>query len=273
MSETQGGLVTACKPGVEPATGDHTAGPMKKAASLASGVVCYLIFFGTFLYAIGFVGNLVVPKSIDSGPIVSLTEAMAVNLLLLGLFAIQHSVMARPAFKRWLKTVVPSQVERSTYVLASSLLLLLLFWQWHPIPGVVWHIEQPVALTALWVVFGVGWLVVLISTFLIDHFDLFGLRQVYLYARGQPYISPPFRTPLLYRSVRHPIMLGFLIAFWATPMMTWGHLLFSVMTMGYTLVGVFLEERDLRHAFGGSYEEYRQQVGMIVPWIGKAAKK
>jgi protein-S-isoprenylcysteine O-methyltransferase Ste14 len=245
--------------------GGHAACPTTKALSLSYGLFCYLIFLGTFLYAIGFVGNLVVPKSIDSGEVVPLGEAVAVDVLLLGLFAVQHSVMARPAFKRWWTRFVPPQVERSTYVLASSVALLILFWLWRPLPGVVWEAGQPFA-TVLWVLFGVGWVLVLVSTFLIDHFDLFGLRQVVLYARGRPYAPPPFRTPALYKVVRHPIMLGFLIAFWAAPTMTWGHMLFAGMTTAYIFVGVFLEERDLKNAFGDSYEEYRRQVGMILPW-------
>ncbi len=279
---TQGALVTACKPSGEPTpasrdgrtnnTSNKTDGTLSKAASLTYGFLCYLIFFATFLYAIGFVGNLVVPKSIDSGQLVSLAETLAVNLVLLGLFAVQHSVMARPAFKRWWTLTVPPHVERSSYVLASSVALILLFWQWRPMPGVVWDFEQPVAVAVLWVLFGSGWVLVLISTFLIDHFDLFGLRQVFLYAKGQPYIPPPFRTPTLYRVVRHPIMLGFLIAFWATPTMTWGHFLFAGMTTAYILVGVFLEERDLKYAFGGTYEEYRQQVSMLVPWFRREKK-
>lgn len=271
-STTQGGLVMARKPDGEPAvsgdgptcTAEGHGCRTTKALSLSYGLLSYLVFFGTFLYAIGFVGNLVVPKSIDSGAVVPVGEAVVVNVLLLGLFAVQHSVMARPAFKRWWTRFVPPHVERSSYVLASSLLLILLFWQWRPLPGVVWGAEQPVA-AVLWVLFGVGWFFVLISTFLIDHFDLFGLRQVFAYASGQPHIPPPFRTPALYKIVRHPIMVGFVIAFWFTPTMTWGHLLFAGMTTAYIFVGVFLEERDMTHAFGVTYEEYRRRVGMIVP--------
>ncbi len=247
--------------------GGHAACPTTKALSLSYGLACYLIFLGTFLYAVGFVGNLVVPKSIDSGVVGPVSEAVAADVLLLGLFAVQHSVMARPAFKRWWTRFVPPHVERSTYVLATSVVLILLFWQWRPLPGVVWEVEHATA-AVLWVLFGVGWVLVLISTFLIDHFDLFGLRQVLAYASGQPHIPPPFRTPALYNVVRHPIMLGFLIAFWATPTMTWGHLLFAGMTTAYIFVGVFFEERDLKNALGGNYEEYRRRVGMIVPRLG-----
>jgi protein-S-isoprenylcysteine O-methyltransferase Ste14 len=235
--------------------------------ALVYGVVCYLIFLGTILYAIGFVGNLVVPKAIDSGPQASLAEALVLDLLLLGLFAVPHSVMARAGFKRWWTRLVPPPVERSTYVLLSSLLLVLLFWQWRPIPGPVWEAGQPLAGLALWVLFAAGWLIALISTFFIDHFDLFGLRQVFLYAAGQPYAPVPFCTPALYRLVRHPIMLGFVVAFWAAPVMTWGHLLFAVMTTAYILVGIQLEERGLRAALGGTYEAYRQQVTMLLPWV------
>jgi protein-S-isoprenylcysteine O-methyltransferase Ste14 len=195
------------------------------------------------------------------------------DLLLLGVFAIQHSVMARPAFKRQWTRMVPFCIERSTYVLASSLLLDLMFWQWHPMPERFWDVQLPAIVAALWGLFIGGWVLALISTFLIDHFDLFGLRQVYLFATGQPYSPPPFRTPALYRVVRHPIMLGFVIAFWATPVMTGGHLLFAGTTTAYIVVGIRLEERDLSCAFESVYQRYREQVSMIVPWIGKVLRQ
>jgi len=238
-----------------------------RALVLGYGVVCYLIFLLAFLYAIGFVANLIVPKTIDSGSQVPLTEALAVDMLMLALFAIQHSVMARPGFKRLWTRLLPSPIERSTYVLLSSLLLALLFWQWRPLPEIIWEVQQPAAVNLLWVLCAAGWLMVLVSTFLIDHFDLFGLRQAYFFATGRSYSPPPFRNPFLYRIVRHPIMVGFIIAFWATPLMTRGHLLFAVLTTAYILIAIQLEERDLRAAFGGTYEEYRQRVSMIVPWI------
>jgi protein-S-isoprenylcysteine O-methyltransferase Ste14 len=191
------------------------------------GGVCYLVSLAVFLYAIGFVGNWVVPKSIDSGDQVSSIEALPVDILLLGLFAVQHSIMARPRFKQWWTRLVPSPIERRTYVLASSVLLALVFWQWRPMTEVVWEIQQPVAVIAVWGLFISGWLMVLISTFLIDHFDLFGLRQVYLFATDKPYSPPSFRTPAHNRVVRHPIMFGFVIAFWAAPVMMWGHMVFA----------------------------------------------
>jgi protein-S-isoprenylcysteine O-methyltransferase Ste14 len=236
------------------------------------GCTAYLLALAAILYAIGFVGNLVVPKSVDTGTLLSPAEAAVVDALLLGLFAIPHSVMARPRFKQWWTQLVPAPIERSTYVLVSSLLLALLFWQWRPVLAVVWQVKQPMAVAALWGLFAAGWLIALSSTFLIDHFDLFGLRQVFLFASGKPYTSPPFRAPVLYRVVRHPIMLGFILAFWATPIMTRGHLLFAAMATAYIFIGIRLEERDLRHAFGSGYEEYRQRVAMILPWVRKRVR-
>jgi protein-S-isoprenylcysteine O-methyltransferase Ste14 len=244
---------------------------MSRSLALAYGVACYVAFLAAFLYAIGFVGNLVVPKSIDSGVADSLPVAVPIDVLLLLLFAVPHSVMARPSFKAWWTRFVPPQVERSTYVLVSSLALGLLFWQWRALPAVVWQIGNPAGQWLANAVFWAGWLLVLLSTFLLDHFDLFGLRQVYLYSSGRPYTSVGFRSPSIYRYVRHPIMLGFLIAFWATPSMTVGHLLFAVSTTAYILIALQFEERDLVLFHGDEYQAYRKQAGMLLPFrkLGK----
>ncbi len=234
--------------------------------SMAYALAAYVFFLGTFLYAVGFVGNFAVPKTIDSGSPTSAAMALVIDLVLLGVFAVQHSVMARPAFKRWWTRFVPAAVERSTYVVFASAALALLLWQWRALPAIVWEARAPAMVTALQAVFWIGWGVLLLSTFLINHFELFGLRQVYARITDSPIPAPTFRTPLFYRYVRHPLYLGFLLAFWAAPVMTVGHLLFAVMCTGYILVGIWFEERDLVAQFGDRYRRYRREVGMLLPW-------
>jgi protein-S-isoprenylcysteine O-methyltransferase Ste14 len=235
-----------------------------RTAALIYGIASYLVFLCSLLYAVAFIGNYLAPKSIDVGPESGLAQSILIDATLLGLFAVQHSVMARPAFKRWWTTIVPASCERSTYVLISSLLLILIFWQWRPIVTTIWHVQGWSA-PLLTAIYWIGWLTALTSTYMIDHFELFGLRQMFAAARGAAARAQRFKTPLLYRVVRHPLMLGFLLAFWATPHMTAGHLLFAVLTTGYILVGVQLEERDLVAQFGASYEQYRRRVPMLLP--------
>jgi len=238
---------------------------MGKVFAFVYGLAVYCLFVAVFLYAVGFVADWLVPKSIDSGEPGDLAASLLVNAALLAVFAIQHSMMARPGFKAWWTTIVPSSLERSTYVLLSDLALALLFWQWQPLPDVVWHVEDPAGAMALRGLSALGWLMALASTFAISHFDLFGLRQVYLYLRDERYRQVDFRLVGLYKLVRHPLMLGFIIAFWATPHMTVGHLFFAVATTLYIFIALQLEERDLLAHFGEKYREYKKQVPMILP--------
>jgi protein-S-isoprenylcysteine O-methyltransferase Ste14 len=243
---------------------------MRKLLAFLYGLTAYAVFFVTILYAIGFVTGLLVPKSIDAGTAAPLSEALIVNVLLMSLFAVQHSVMARRQFKVWWTRFVPVAIERSTFVLFASLALLLLFWQWRPIPIVLWQVDNPQAAATLFGAGLFGWALVFLSTFMINHFELFGLHQVtnHLAGRGMPAIR--FKTPMLYKVVRHPIYLGFIIAFWATPVMTVGHLLFATVTTAYIFVGIALEERDLVGVFGDEYRRYRQRVSMIVPFLDRS---
>ena len=237
---------------------------MKRIGIFAYGLACYAVFFAAFLYGIGFIGNLWVPKSMDSPRDVTVGTALLVNLGLLALFAVQHSVMARPAFKRWWTRFIPESAERSTYVLFSSLALIVLFWLWQPMGGVIWDIASPVGRNVMYGVYAAGWLLLLYCTFLIDHFDLFGLRQVWLQLVGKPFTPVTFKTPWLYRQMRHPLYVGWLMIFWATPRMTVAHLVFAVMTTAYILVAIQLEERDLIDAHP-EYAEYKKSVPMLLP--------
>ena len=254
---------------INPPSAKTTAGGL---VAMLYGIATYLLFLVTFLYAIAFVGNLPVPKTIDSGLPGPSIPSLIINVLLLGLFAVQHSVMARPAFKRWWTRLVPPAVERATFVLFTSLALLLLYWQWRPMTDIIWSVTDPLGAIVLEVMSGIGWTVVLASTFMINHFELFGLRQVLARLLKQELPPARFKTPMFYKSVRHPIYLGFLIAFWATPTMTAGHLLFAIATTGYILIGIWLEERDLIALFGDQYRRYREQVSMLIPLPRRKAR-
>ena len=239
---------------------------MGKVIRFIYGSVAYMIFLGTFLYAIGFVGNIAVPKSIDSGDAGPVGQALLVNILLLGLFAVQHTGMARKGFKRMLAKIADPAIERSTYVLATNIVLILMYRLWQPMPDVVWSIQSTAGQAVMYGIFAAGWLIVLLSTFMINYFDLFGMRQVYVHAKGETYKDLGFRTPGFYRYIRHPIQAGFLVAFWATPAMTQGHLLFAAVTTAYIFIAVkMFEERDLRREFPRRYGNYMDQVSGFIP--------
>lgn len=238
---------------------------MRSLLHVLYGLFSYVTFLAAFVYAVGFVGNAGVPKAIDSGEAGPWLPSLVVDVCLLALFAVQHSVMARKGFKRAWTRVVPKALERSTFVLFASAVLILLFWQWRPIPQVLWSVTDPAMVAICAATFSIGWLLVLISTFLINHFELFGLHQVFASVRGRSVPELEFKTPGLYRYVRHPIYLGFVLAFWAAPVMTVGHLLFAAATTGYILLGIWFEERDLIERFGPRYVQYRRQVGMLWP--------
>jgi len=246
---------------------------MKKVLIFLYGILSYVVFLVSFLYAIGFLGKLLVPKHVNSGRETSLTEAIVVNVLLLSLFAIQHTIMARPTFKKWWTKIVSPAIERSTFVLLASLILLLIYWQWRPMPDAIWDVQNETAVLIINIVFWLGWVIVLLSTFMINHFHLFGLDQVYNKLKNRPPTGLVFKEHFLYKIVRHPIMLGFIIAFWATPEMTQGHLLFAVMTTLYIYVGVkYYEERDLKKELGDAYVSYQKRVPMLLPFL-KLGKK
>jgi methanethiol S-methyltransferase len=238
---------------------------MKRYLIVGYGAAAYLLFLAAFLYLVGFVGNIWVPRSVDRGLPAPIGQAVLINVLLVGAFGVQHSVMARPAFKTWWTRFVPPSIERSTYVVLASAVLVLLYWQWRTMPAVIWDVQQPVGRGALWALFWLGWAIALGATFMVSHFDLFGLRQVYLAWRGKPYTHIGFHARLLYRLVRHPLMLGFLIAFWAAPTMTAGHLLFAIGMTGYILIATQIEEHDLVEVLGDEYRDYRREVPRLLP--------
>ena len=240
---------------------------MKRTLAIPYGIACYLLFLGSFSYFIAFVGGILVPRTVDSGPLVPLAEALAVNLGLLLLFGLQHSIMARRSFKAWWTRLVPASIERSTYVLASSLVTVLILWQWRPMPATVWHVEHPVGAALLWTLFGVGWTIGVTTTFLINHFELFGLAQAWARWREHAFHPPRFQTPLFYRIVRHPMQAGIALGLWATPYMTVGHLVLAAGLTLYILIGVYFEERDLVRAFGDRYEAYRERVPKLIPLL------
>ncbi|WP_341215926.1 methanethiol S-methyltransferase [uncultured Wocania sp.] len=246
---------------------------MKKSIIFFYGIVAYLIFLIAFVYAIGFLGNIIVPKSIDSGTETTLLSSIVINIVLLSVFALQHSIMARPAFKKWVVTIISPAIERSTYILLSSLTLLLIYWQWQPITTIVWEVKNEMVSIVLKTIFFLGWLIVLLSTFMINHFELFGLAQIFDNLKNIQTPNPKFQTNYLYKIVRHPIMLGFIIAFWATPIMTVGHLLFTIVTTIYILMAVkYLEEKDLRKFIGERYETYQKEVPMVIPFTKNKKK-
>lgn len=245
---------------------------MSKALYFLFSILSYVFFLVVFLYSIGFVGNLYVPKGIDDGPASPAFMAAIINILLLSVFAVQHTVMARKPFKAWWTTIIPQQIERAMYVLLSSAALALIYWLWQPMPGVVWSVDAPLAQMVLTGVFFAGWLIVLLSTFLINHFDLFGLKQALASGSEIDGGPPVLAQTLFYKLVRHPIMTGFIIAFWATPQMSVGHLLFAIVTTAYILVALQFEERDLIAEFGDQYHEYKQRVGMVFPFLGRSSK-
>lgn len=242
---------------------------MKRILVFAYGLANYIVFLGTFLYLAGFLGNLLVPRSIDAPAEGPLWSAILINTLLIGLFALQHTGMARPTFKRWWTKLVPEPIERSTYVLFTNVALIVLYWQWRPMGGVVWEVTNPTGRAVAWALFAFGWLTVLVTTFLINHFDLFGLRQVWLYLRGKPYTYLGFRMPGPYRMVRHPLYVGWITAFWATPTMTVAHLAFALGMTAYILVAIRFEERNLVEYHGESYANYRREVPMLIPRLGR----